>query len=166
MPEKLLKVEGIKFKAISDEDMAFLLHVYSTTRWEEMIQAPWSDVQRHEFLNQQFQAQHVHYQTYYTTAEFLLIVKDNQNIGRLYIDRNKSTFCIIDIALIPEFKYKGIGTKILQEIIKEAQITDKKIVIHVESFNPAYKWYEKLGFKQVEDKGVYQYMEWYPENFS
>jgi N-acetylglutamate synthase-like GNAT family acetyltransferase len=163
MPKSSLNVDGIQFKAISEEDMAFLLHLYSTTRWEEVLQTPWDDAQRHAFLKQQFQAQHTHYQSHYSKAEYLVIIKEKQNIGRLYLDRDKVSICIIDIAFTPEYKYKGLGTQILQKIIIEAQYTNKKIVIHVENFNPAYQWYEKLGFKNVEDKGVYQYMEWYPD---
>lgn len=162
MPKSLLQVEGLQFKAISEEDMAFLLHVYTTTRWQEVLQAPWNDEQRHAFLKQQFQAQHSHYQSHYSTAEFLLVIKDNQNIGRLYLDRNAKTICIIDIAFLPEHKYQGYGTKILKNIIQEAQQENKKIDIHVESINPAYQWYFKLGFQQVEDKGVYQFMQWKP----
>jgi ribosomal protein S18 acetylase RimI-like enzyme len=162
MPKPLLKIEGLEFKAISEEDMAFLLYLYSTTRWQEVLQAPWDDEQRHAFLKQQFDAQHFHYQKHYLDAEYLVIIKDNQNIGRIYIDSGEASIGIIDIALIPEFKYKGIGTQILKEIIKDAQMSGRKIDIHVESFNPAYQWYENLGFKQVEDRGVYQYMEWHP----
>jgi hypothetical protein len=32
--------------------------------------------------------------------------------------------------------------------------------IHVERFNPALRLYERLGFRQVEDKGVYLFLEW------
>ena len=163
MPKSSIKVKGVQFKAISEEDMAFLLHLYSTTRWDEVLQAPWDDAQRHTFLKQQFQAQHSHYQSHYSKADYLLIIKDEKAIGRLYIDRDKTSICLIDITLIPECKYKGIGSQVLKELISEAQSSQKKIVIHVENYNPAYQWYLKLGFKQVEDKGVYQYMEWYPE---
>ena len=51
----------------------------------------------------------------------------------------------------------------LFQILKEAQEKNKKIVLHVEKFNPAYQWYLKCGFEQIEDKGVHQYMEWYPK---
>jgi hypothetical protein len=32
--------------------------------------------------------------------------------------------------------------------------------IHVERFNPALRLYERLGFRPIEDKGVYLFMEW------
>ena len=36
----------------------------------------------------------------------------------------------------------------------------KPLRIHVERFNPALRLYERLGFRQIEDKGVYLFLEW------
>lgn len=155
---------GVSFKAMSSDDMAFLVELYRTTRWDEVMQAPWDDKQRREFLQQQFQAQHSHYQTHYPKADYLLINQKKQTIGRVYLDRDKTSICLIDIALLPEYKNQGLGTQLLMELLTEAQNENKKIVLHVENFNPAYFWYIKLGFKQIEDKGVHQYMEWHPKN--
>jgi N-acetylglutamate synthase-like GNAT family acetyltransferase len=153
---------GITFKAISNDDMAFLSELYRSTRWQEVLQAPWDDEQRIDFLAQQFKAQHTHYQSHYPNAEKLLIIKDQQNIGRVYVDRDEVSICLIDVALMTDQRGQGLGTKLLKELLLEAQLSHKKVVIHVENFNPAYHWYQQHGFKQVEDKGVYQYMEWYP----
>ena len=153
---------GVIFKAISESDMAFLCKLYQSTRWQEVQQAPWSDEQRVEFLTQQFNAQHAHYQKYYPRSDFLLICQNNKNIGRIYIDRDEKTICLIDITLLPEYRNQELGSQILKELIQEAKSQQKKIVIHVEKFNPAYNWYLKHGFQQIEDKGVYQYMEWRP----
>lgn len=154
---------GISFEAISGKDMAFLTELYASTRWEEVMQAPWDDQQRIDFLKQQFEAQHKHYLSHYPHAEKLLIRRDQKNIGRIYVDRDEVSICLIDVALLTAERGCGLGTAILKELLQEAQETNKKIVIHVENFNPAYHWYLKHGFQQVEDKGVYQYMEWYPE---
>ena len=156
------EILGVSFKAISESDMAFLCKLYQSTRWQEVQQAPWSDEQRVEFLTHQFNAQHTHYQKYYPHSDFLLICKNNKNIGRIYIDRDEKTICLIDITLLPEYRNQGLGSQILKELIQEARSQQKKIVIHVEKFNPAYNWYLKHGFQQIEDKGVYQYMEWRP----
>ena len=158
---------GISFLAIasfSEDVMAFLSELYSTTRWEEVMQAPWSDLQRIDFLKQQFNAQHTHYQSHYPKADYLLILQENKKIGRIYLDRDETSICLIDIALLPELRNKGLGTQLLLNLLEEAQENNKKVVIHVENFNPAYQWYLKNGFKLVEDKGVHQYMEWYPKS--
>ncbi|MCB1586168.1 MAG: GNAT family N-acetyltransferase, partial [Xanthomonadales bacterium] len=95
---------------------------------------------------------------------YLLILYKTQEIGRIYLGRNETSICLIDIAFLPEFRNRGFGTQILKNLINEAQSTQKKITIHVENFNPAYNWYVKHGFQHIEDKGVYQYMEWYPKS--
>jgi GNAT superfamily N-acetyltransferase len=173
MPETWLAFRGesrliksdITFKAMSDDDMAFLSELYRTTRWQEVQQAPWDDEQRKVFLHQQFTAQHEHYITHYPNAEKLLIIKKNEAIGRIYVDRDEVSICLIDVALMPKYKHRGIGTTLLKELLTEAQKGGKKVLIHVENFNPAYQWYIKHGFQHIEDKGVYQYMEWHPQNF-
>ena len=36
--------------------------------------------------------------------------------------------------------------------------------IRVERFNPALRLYERLGFRQIDDRGVYLFMEWVDDN--
>ncbi len=158
------KALGITFKDMSNKDMAFVCELYRTTRWDEVMQAPWDEKQKRIFLQQQFEAQHKHYQSHYPHSEFLIIQQDKRAIGRIYLDRDDASICLIDIALLPEYRNQGLGTKLLKGLLSEAQHTQKKVVIHVEKFNPAYQWYLNHGFVQVEDKGVHQYMEWHPKN--
>jgi ribosomal protein S18 acetylase RimI-like enzyme len=80
--------------------------------------------------------------------------------GRLYVDRGKKETLIIDIALLPEHRRAGIGTKLLRELQHEARMAGKALTIHVEKFNPALRLYQRLGFQQLEDKGVYLFLEW------
>ena len=61
----------------------------------------------------------------------------------------------MDIALLPEHRGAGIGAQLLRELQEEARSAGKSLTIHVERFNPALRLYERLGFRQVEDKGVY-----------
>ncbi|WP_223787869.1 GNAT family N-acetyltransferase [Marinicella meishanensis] len=153
---------NLSFQAMTAADMAFLCELYRTTRWQEVQQAPWTDEQRTAFLAQQFNAQHEHYLTHYPHAQKLLIKQAETPIGRIYVDRDEQSICLIDVALLPPHQQQGIGTALLRELLTEAQQQHKKVVIHVENFNPAYQWYLRHGFEQVEDKGVYQYMEWHP----
>ena len=61
---------------------------------------------------------------------------------------------------MPEYCNRGIGTTVLRELQSEAADAGKPLRIHVERFNPALRLYERLGFRQVEDKGVYLFLEW------
>ena len=46
----------------------------------------------------------------------------------------------------------------------EAAAAGKSLRIHVERFNPALRLYERLGFRQIDDRGVYLFMEWRGDN--
>ncbi|MEZ5594484.1 MAG: GNAT family N-acetyltransferase [Gammaproteobacteria bacterium] len=108
----------------------------------------------------QFRAQHAHYQTHYPSARFDLILQNRQAIGRLYLDQWDDEYRLIDIALLPEHRNKGLGTQLLHDILAQAASQGKAVRIHVEHFNPALRLYQRLGFRQLEDKGVYLFMEW------
>ncbi|SNR43959.1 GNAT family N-acetyltransferase [Puniceibacterium sediminis] len=153
---------GVSYRDMTDADMPFLSRLYRSTREEEMSGLPWSDEQKQSFIDMQFRAQHEHYQKHYTDALWLIIEMNSAPIGRLYIERWASELRIIDIALIPDARGKGIGADILEDLQSEAAATAKNIGIHVEKANPAMSLYHRLGFKQTEDKGVYDLLVWRP----
>ena len=66
----------------------------------------------------------------------------------------------MDVALLPAYRRRGIGTMLLEEILAEGAQSGKIVSIHVEVFNPALRWYERLGFKKVAANGPYHLMEW------
>jgi GNAT superfamily N-acetyltransferase len=143
--------------------MGFLCHVYTSTREEELAITGWSAVQMEAFLMMQFKAQHAHYQEHYPGAAFQVILREGQPIGRLYLDRWPTELRIVDIALLPKYRGQGIGTTILEAILSEGQRLGLPVSIHVERFNTAIRLYTRLGFRQIEDKGVHYLMEKTPD---
>ena len=154
---------AITFRPIGPADEAFLHQVYASTRAEEMAMVPWSDAEKDAFVHMQFQAQHKFYQAQFGDAEFMVILQDQQPIGRLYLDRRDREIHIIDITLLPEFRNQGIGAALLQDILAEGQQTNLPVRIHVEHYNRALSLYQRLNFRQIDDHGVYYLMEWVPD---
>ena len=150
---------NLRLRPITDKDKPFLCKLYHSTRLEEMAQSGWDDQQIANFLDFQFEAQHKHYQDTYYTAAFDIIEQDKIPVGRLYVDRRNDELRIVDIALMPETRGKGIGSHYLQMLLKEAG-QDKAVRIHVEHNNPAMTLYKRLGFKKIDTNGVYHLMEW------
>lgn len=138
--------------------MAFLAGLYASTRLEELAQTGWPEVAKRDFLNQQFRAQHQHYMHHYAGAQWLIVESDAAAVGRLYFVHWPQEIRIIDIALMPAARNKGFGSALLQDLIDEAISAGKSVSIHVERMNPALSLYARLGFQQVEDKGVYLLM--------
>ena len=157
---------GIHLRPITPEDQAFLFQVYASTRLEELAEANWDHEGLEAFLNMQFHAQHTYYQENYTDSSFDIILLDRQPIGRLYVARWETELRIIDIALLPAYRNRGIGQAILQDLMDEASGKGQMVSIHVEKNNPAMNLYTRLGFCQVGDAGVYWFMKWLPSSES
>ena len=145
-----------------EEDRDFLRRLYASTRAEEMAVVPWSEEEKEQFLTLQFQAQHKFYSEQFTAAAFDIVEIDGEPAGRLYVDRRADEIRLIDIALLPEHRGRGLGGRLLRELLAEAGEAGKPVRIHVEHNNPALRLYRRLGFTRIDDHGVYYLMEWRP----
>jgi ribosomal protein S18 acetylase RimI-like enzyme len=137
--------------------------LYHSTRAEEMEHFPLDEARKNAFLDQQFAAQFEHYGIHYPTCERNIVEKDGQPIGRLWIDVWKDQIRLVDIALMPEWRGTGIGSKLLRGVLARGIASGKPVTIHVEGFNPALRLYQRLGFQHVDTNGVYYLMKWTPE---
>lgn len=152
----------VSLRPVTPSDESFLAAVYAATREEELALTDWSDEQKAAFCSSQFAAQETHYRQYYPTAEFSVIESLGTPAGRLYLARWSLQIRIMDLALLKDFRGKGIGTELLLSLQEEAARAGKSLTIHVERFNPALRLYQRLGFRETEDKGVYLLLEWTP----
>ena len=153
---------NFSLRAIEAGDMAFLKSVYVSTRQEEMAQTGWTREQIDEFLGFQFNAQHQFYQMQYPDAQYAVILLDGEPVGRLYLDRREDEHRVVDIALLPQYRGKGLGYALMRDVLLEALAARKPVRIHVEQNNPALRLYKRLGFQHRGDNGVYYLMEWQP----
>jgi ribosomal protein S18 acetylase RimI-like enzyme len=153
---------GITCRAAGEADLPLLAETYFSTRREEVAQTGWPAEQQQLFLAHQFDAQHRHYQANYPTAEWLVIEKAGEAIGRLYLDDWESELRLIDIALLPAARGAGIGGALLEDLIEAAAGRGKTLSIHVERNNPAMRLYRRLGFAKAGEHGIYDLMERMP----
>jgi ribosomal protein S18 acetylase RimI-like enzyme len=153
---------NVTLRPATDADLDFLHRLYATTREDELKQVAWTAVQKAAFISQQFHAQHQYWHENYTDTSWDLVLLDGEPVGRLYVARWQDDIRVVDIALMPEHRGGGLGTRLLRDILAEGEASGRKVSIHVEIFNPARSLYERLGFTQAEEKGVYLLMERYP----
>ena len=154
------KKAGLTFRKFNQRDMKFLAEVYASTRAKEVAATGWGENQTQLFLQQQFDAQHSHYQEQYPDADWLVVIKSRQRIGRLYLERWPSQHRLIDIALLPKMQRQGLGVAMILDLMDEAKTAGKALSLHVEKFNPAKDLYLSIGFEVLADKGVYDLMAW------
>jgi ribosomal protein S18 acetylase RimI-like enzyme len=149
----------VHLRPARDADRAFLVELYASTREEELAQVGWDPGAKRAFVEQQFTAQDAHYRGNYPGATLDVIEVDGSPAGRLYVHRGPSDIRIMDIALAPAFRGRGIGTQLLRDLMAEADASGRKLSIHVEANNPARSLYDRLGFRPAGEHGVYVLME-------
>ena len=143
-------------------DAETLYRIYASTREDELAVVPWDTAAKEAFLRMQFDAQDRYYRATFPNASYDLIVSGEEVLGRLYVDRGETTWLVIDVALLPGHRGRGIGTRLLAQVLADAGAADRPVQIHVERSNPAQRLYHRLGFRHIADQGVYLLLEWKP----
>jgi ribosomal protein S18 acetylase RimI-like enzyme len=153
---------NLTLRPATPADRDLLYRIYASTREEEIARTDWTEPQITAFLTQQFTAQDTYYREHYPGAVFSLILLDGDPVGRLYLHHRPAEIRIMDIALLPPHRNRGIATALLRDLQTEAAASAKPLTIHVEQFNPALRLYTRLGFRPIAEHGVYLLLEWRP----
>ena len=160
LAELLPPGDSLALQAASRADTEFLYEVYASTRAEELAPVPWSTAQKDAFLRQQFGAQDAHYRQHRPEAEFLVILDRGEPVGRLYVHESADQLILMDIALLPDHRGQGIGTRLVEALLARARARDVPVTLHVEAENPARRLYARLGFVDAGEDGFYRRMSW------
>lgn len=155
---------GVSLRPVAPDDDEFLLEVYGSTRADEMaLVSWWTDEQKRFFLKSQLDAQRREYEQRFPAADYSVILVGGQAAGRLWIARTGEQIRVLDIALLPGFRRRGVGAVLLRRLIAESEQTGLPLRHMVFELNPeAVRFYERLGFALLEQHGAYLEMERVP----
>ena len=145
------------------EDETFLREVYASTRQEELDLTDWGPEQRKVFLDSQFNSMRISYARQFPRGEFSVIMLGAQRVGLIVVDRGENELRLVDIALLPEFRGRGIGTFFLKELVSESALAQKPLRLHVLTGSRPRRLYARLGFVKIEENGPYEHLEWRPQ---
>jgi len=143
-------------------DEAFLFQVYASTREEELALTNWDGPTRAAFLDHQFRAMRRGYAGMFPEGQFSIVELDGEAIGRMVLDRAADQIRVVDLALLPGRRNRGIGTLLMRQVCAEAATAAKPVRLHVLKGNRALQWYSRLGFVKCGDAGIYEELEWQP----
>lgn len=150
----------VRLRPERDDDREFRYRLFCDSRQPEfaLLLAP-ADFQR--VMMHQFHAQTVGYNSQFPQGRFDIIELDGRPIGRIVVDRPGSRVHIIDQAIVPELRNRGIGTAIMRALMDEARRSGIPVWLEVASANdPSLKLYLRLGFVPIETVPLYIRLEW------
>lgn len=154
---------SVKLRPVQPDDETILFTLYASTREEELALVNWDTAAKEIFLRMQFNAQQMHYRSHYPQGDHRIILLDDRPIGRLYRARQDREIRLIDITLLPEYRNRGIGTALMQDLIDEAAQTGDPIRLYVFKYNhAALRLYTRLGFSPIDENGLHIFMERVP----
>ncbi len=149
-------------RTAGDGDHPFLQRLYASTR-DDIAQVDFTDDERNAFLLHQWDAQHRDYTRRFPQAVHQIIEVDGQDVGRTWVDRRHDEIRLLDIALLPDARNRGLGKQLLRELQDEARAAATVLRHSVEVMNPdALRFYERLGFTVVDDWETHLLMQWDP----
>jgi len=153
----------MSFRPATDGDADFLFELFASTRVDITL----SDIplkQKRLIMRQQFHAQTTHYASHFSQADFLIVMQGKTRIGRLVIDRDQTEIRVIDIAILPQWRGQGIGTRLMTDILTEGRVSDRPVRLHAEKMGRVVEFYRRLGFEVIEEKEMHFYMECSPSH--
>jgi ribosomal protein S18 acetylase RimI-like enzyme len=128
----------VTFRSIKIQDMEFLWELNNLVMKDYVTQTwGWDEDWQRQYFFKNFDK---------NTGEILVF--DNTDIGFYRVIEEQNETFLVSILILREFQRKGIGTKLIQELIL---LKTKPIRLQVLKVNPAQNLYKRLGFKQVSE---------------
>lgn len=139
----------IRFKKAEQEDSSFLLTLRKASMDIHLTRAGivLTDDQHLARINEFFEDSNI-------------IYLNEEKIGLIKLGAFKERIHIRQFQLMPEFHNRGIGSKVLNVVIKKAKERRVSITLSVLIDNPAFKLYQRNGFKVEHETELEYQMRW------
>ncbi len=160
MTDSTLVGRPLTLRPATADDEPFLGRVYAGTRAAELAAVSWTEEEKAAFVQMQFAAQAQYYREHYPDTSFDVILLDASRSGGSTSPAGPTRSASSTSRCCPSSATAASGRRCCRQLQAEAPAAGKPLRIHVERFNPALRLYERLGFRQIEDHGVYLFLEW------
>lgn len=143
-------------------DDGFLAYLFASTRAAEVASLAGGAAVRETFLRIQSMAQRAGHKAQHPGAERSIVLVDGAPVGRWMVDRSGHTLVLVDVALLPEQRGRGLGAALIRALLAEAARQRRPVGLHVLRSSPAARLYERLGFVRTGGSEIHDAMEWRP----
>jgi ribosomal protein S18 acetylase RimI-like enzyme len=159
--------EQFKTRMATAEDEPMLFRLFADEKAREFAPLGWSEEQLRPLLEMQYRARQVSYaQSYPAAVDTILCLEDGTPVGRCWMERQPTCYRIIDMAVLPEHRNRGIGGWALRQMQQTATLEQVALRLSVTRNNAALQLYERLGFLRAGGDELSYEMEWRPATMS
>jgi len=144
-----------------EQDTAFLANLFRVAAGGVLWLMPIDDVMKEKLLRMQLASQAATYRAQYPFARFDIIEQGGEPIGRIVIDPGTEAGRIVDIALLPQRRGRGLGTAILAAVLDRFDRRRQRVLCQVLANNEAsLRMCHRVGFRQIGESPPFLHLEW------
>jgi ribosomal protein S18 acetylase RimI-like enzyme len=110
--------------------------------------------------------QRARFRDHFDPARHDIVLVDGVAVGVLRVERRESFIFLSNIGITPAYQGRGIGTRLIQDLLEEARARGMSVELQVLKVNPARALYERLGFVVVDESETHWQMRWEPSSDS
>lgn len=157
----------LNVRPVRPEDELFLRELRAQVDAERLGLQQWSPESlplAGKLLDQQFRAHAAHYKTVKNNWDTKdCVIEFNGHLaGRFILTQDVKIVHLSDIAVHLAFRGLGIGQAVIQGVMGECEQSRRLLRLHVDPQNPAVQLYQRLGFRQLEERAGVWLLEWTP----
>ena len=152
----------IAFRPCESRDGDFLFALFTGVRAGDFAALNWTPEQLEPLLRVQFALQSQSYAATFPRAVHEIICLAEQPVGRMVTEETGQAVHLVDIALIPACRGRGVGSAALRKLQMQCARLRKPLTLQVARNNRAIQLYERLGFVSGGGTEVYAAMKWNP----
>jgi ribosomal protein S18 acetylase RimI-like enzyme len=107
--------------------------------------------------------QQQHFYQHFEPSVCQIIVAEGHDVGVLSVARHAEVVYLRNIAVLPTYQGRGIGTHLITALLDEAHSGGKRLVLQVLKVNRARHLYARLGFTLTGETATHYVMHALPK---
>ena len=141
----------VRSATAADTEFARQVHHQAYREVVERQFGPWREAEQDQFFEADWR-----------DARFEIILADGEPCGYVAIQHREDDLHVRELVILPACQGKGIGSRILQDVI--AQARQRRVPVRLGTFhqNRAVALYRRLGFEEVGRTATHVLLEWRP----
>jgi GNAT superfamily N-acetyltransferase len=137
--------------AESDFETVFAITMATMRAYVEATWGTWDDDEHRSRVRDSFEP-----------STHRLVHVDGQLAGLLASKEHAEHVQLVKVFLLPPFQGRGIGTRLVRQVLAQAAAQERPVRLRVLRVNPAQRLYLRLGFVLIDETPERLTMEWRP----
>ncbi len=152
-----------------DDDLPFIEALHAEMDAERLLvdEAGFDEKVTQDLLKTQSKARDAGHENADWDKKECVIEFNDDLVGSMVVYQDKEEIRLADLIISRSHRGLGVGYAIMSSIQQEAAASNRVLRLHVDKTNTdAIRFYEQSGFRLLEDRGRYWFVEWTPPDMT